>query len=110
MIGEIPAELEGRYLRNGPNPISVERPEQHHWFAGTGMVHGVRLRGGRAEWYRNRYVRSRAVRTALGEPATAGDPPGAPNTSVLAWAGATLAVVEGGSPPVELATNSIPVP
>jgi carotenoid cleavage dioxygenase-like enzyme len=25
---------------------------------GDGMVHGVRLRGGRAEWYRNRWVRT----------------------------------------------------
>ena len=102
VIGRIPAELEGRYLRNGPNPVTVDKPEQHHWFAGTGMVHGVRLRAGRAEWYRNRYVRSQAVRTALGEPVTAEDPNGSPNTSVLAWAGATLAIVEGGSPPVEL--------
>jgi carotenoid cleavage dioxygenase len=47
-------------------------------------------------------VRGRAVRTALGEPDTAEDPPGSPNTNVLAWAGATLAIVEGGSPPVEL--------
>ena len=102
VIGKIPAELEGRYLRNGPNPVTVERPEQHHWFAGPGMVHGVRLRGGRAEWYRNRYVRSRAVREALGEMPTADDPPGAPNTNVLAWAGETLAIVEGGGPPVQL--------
>jgi carotenoid cleavage dioxygenase len=102
VIGRIPAELEGRYLRNGPNPVTVEKPEQHHWFAGPGMVHGVRLRGGRAEWYRNRYVRSHAVRTTLGEPDTAEAPPGSPNTNVLAWAGETLAIVEGGSPPVEL--------
>ena len=102
VIGQIPAELEGRYLRNGPNPVTVDKPEQHHWFAGPGMVHGVRLRDGRAEWYRNRYVRSQAVRAALGEPVTAEDPTGSPNTSVLAWAGATLAIVEGGSPPVEL--------
>lgn len=102
VIGQIPVELEGRYLRNGPNPVTVEKPEQHHWFAGPGMVHGVRLRGGRAEWYRNRYVRSRAVCTALVERDTGADPPGSPNTNVLAWAGATLAIVEGGSPPVEL--------
>ena len=102
VIGQIPAELEGRYLRNGPNPVTVEKPEQHHWFAGPGMVHGVRLRGGRAEWYRNRYVRSHAVREVLGEKAAANDPPSAPNTNVLAWAGQTLAIVEGGSPPVEL--------
>ena len=55
VTGEIPAELDGRYLRNGANPITGE---SQHWFLGDGMVHGVRLRGGRAEWYRNRFVRT----------------------------------------------------
>ena len=102
VIGTIPAELEGRYLRNGPNPVSIERPEQHHWFAGNGMVHGVRLRGGRAEWYRNRYVRSQAVCEALGEQAGGNQPTSSPNTNVAAWSGRTLALVEGGGAPVEM--------
>ena len=102
VIGTIPAELEGRYLRNGPNPVSIERPEQHHWFAGNGMVHGVRLRGGRAEWYRNRYVRSQAVCEALGEQAGGSQPTSSPNTNVAAWSGRTLALVEGGGAPVEM--------
>ena len=96
VIGEIPAELEGRYLRNGPNPAAVDTPEAHHWFAGSGMVHGVRLRGGRAEWYRNRYVRSREVCAALGEEVAEDQPTSSPNTNVAAWAGRTLALVEGG--------------
>ncbi len=53
--GAIPPELEGRYLRNGANPITGE---SEHWFFGDGMIHGVRLSGGKAEWYRNRYVRT----------------------------------------------------
>ncbi|NQY55597.1 MAG: carotenoid oxygenase family protein [Ilumatobacteraceae bacterium] len=52
----IPADLEGRWLRNGPNPDIDIDPSDHHWFMGNGMLHGVRLRGGRAEWYRNRRV------------------------------------------------------
>ena len=36
------------------------------------MVHGVRLRDGRAEWYRNRWVRSQAVAEARGETWPAG--------------------------------------
>ena len=56
VIGELPTELEGRYLRNGPNPAEPVDPTTHHWFVGDGMVHGIRLRDGRAEWYRNRYV------------------------------------------------------
>lgn len=102
VIGEIPAGLEGSYLRNGPNPVNVSAPEQHHWFAGPGMVHGVRLRGGKAEWYRNRWVRSQAVGSALGEEVSAGQPGSAPNTNVARWAGLTLALVEAGGAPVAL--------
>jgi carotenoid cleavage dioxygenase len=87
MSGQIPTELEGRWLRNGPNPIDGADATTHHWFLGTGMVHGVRLRDGRAEWYRNRFV----DRDDFG-----------PNTSVGGFAGTTWAFVEGGGPPVEL--------
>ncbi|GAA4193493.1 carotenoid oxygenase family protein [Streptosporangium oxazolinicum] len=54
--GVLPAELTGRYFRNGPNPLPGQDPG--HWFAGHGMLHGVRLRDGRAEWYRNRWTRT----------------------------------------------------
>jgi len=46
VIGELPADLAGRYLRNGPNPIDRVDPKTHHWFMGDGMVHGIRLREG----------------------------------------------------------------
>ena len=46
VIGVVPPELEGRYIRNGPNPIGDVDPATSHWFSGPGMVHGVRLRGG----------------------------------------------------------------
>ncbi len=48
VIGELPRELNGRYLRNGPNPIGGVDPESHHWFIGDGMVHGICIRDGRA--------------------------------------------------------------
>ena len=57
--GALPPELTGRYLRNGPNPLPGE--PSRHWFTGHGMVHGIRLREGRAEWYRNRWVRTKAL-------------------------------------------------
>lgn len=66
VTGRIPHELNGRYLRNGPNAFGIEDPRAHHWMIGPGMVHGVRLRNGRAEWYRNRWVRSAAVAGELG--------------------------------------------
>ncbi len=84
--GRIPAELNGRYLRNGPNPMAPVDMTKHHWFVGDGMVHGVRLGEGKALWYRNRWVRSEAMVEALGE-----DP-----------AGRIFAIVESGAPPIEL--------
>src|SRR5699024_12505535 len=72
VTGTIPGYLDGRYLRNGPNPISEVDPALYHWFMGDGMVHGVRLRDGKAEWYRNRYVRAPQAGAALGEPAPRG--------------------------------------
>ncbi len=53
--GSIPPELSGVYVRNGSNP---QASDNTHWFLGDGMVHGVRLSGGEAKWYRNRYVRT----------------------------------------------------
>ena len=49
VTGAIPDHLDGRYLRNGPNP----RQATAHWFTGDGMIHGVRIESGRAKWYRN---------------------------------------------------------
>ncbi|MFI1577239.1 carotenoid oxygenase family protein [Embleya sp. NPDC020630] len=56
--GMLPPELNGRYIRNGHNPRPGDVPS--HWFRGSGMLHGIRLRAGRAEWYRNRWVRTPA--------------------------------------------------
>ena len=67
VTGTIPDYLDGRYLRNGPNPIGEIDPELYHWFVGDGMVHGIRIRDGKAEWYRNRWVRSPQAARALGD-------------------------------------------
>ena len=48
VTGTLPAGLDGRLLRNGPNPRGPVDPATHPWFVGDGMVHGVRLRDGRA--------------------------------------------------------------
>ena len=110
VTGTIPEELTGRYLRNGPNPVTAPDPDAYHWFIGDGMVHGLRLDGGRASWYRNRWVRSDKVADALGEPHRDGAPhtqmDSAPNTNVIGHAGRTFAIVEAGSRPYEL-TNDL---
>lgn len=106
IVGELPRELCGRYLRNGPNPASQVDANTHHWFLGDGMVHGVRLRDGKADWYRNRFVGSEALSALRGEPDIAGpnwsDDPTGPNTNVGGFAGKTWAMVEAGGCPVEL--------
>ncbi len=104
VTGQIPAELEGRYIRIGPNPVTPPNPASYHWFTGDGMVHGVKLKAGKAEWYRNRWIKSRAVSAALGQPEAPG--PRAfqdtVNTNVLGIGGSTWAIVEAGGYPVRI--------
>ena len=104
VVGQIPTELEGRLLRNGPNPIGPVDMENHHWFLGDGMVHGIRLSGGKAEWYRNRFVGSTRTTELLGHKPLGGEVTGTigPNTNVIGHAGRTYAIVEAGGKPVEL--------
>lgn len=96
--GHLPEVLEGRFLRIGPNPMGeVEDPAHHHWFIGDGMVHGVRLGGGEAAWYRNRWVRTDRVAAALGEQPVEG--PRSPvfdssNTALLAMDGTAFSLTE----------------
>ena len=110
VTGSLPAGLNGRYLRNGPNPLGLDDPGyrfwEGYWFLGPGMVHGVRLRDGKAEWYRNRWVRSQALAEAMDEkwpggPVHAGMDFAA-NTHIIAHAGRYLATVEAGPLPYEL--------
>ncbi|MFG2958908.1 carotenoid oxygenase family protein [Streptomyces sp. NPDC048291] len=96
--GTLPPELDGRYLRNGPNPLPGE--DDGHWFTGPGMLHGIRLREGRAEWYRNRWIRTRERE---GHPFVREDgtfdltaTPG--NTHVIRHADTVLALCEAGFP------------
>jgi len=98
--GAIPPSLSGRYLRIGPNPWPV--PEgPYHWFSGAGMVHGVELRDGRAQWYRNRWVRTSQMAEQLGEPDPGGPTPpmyDASNTNVLGHGGRIYTFTEGSNP------------
>ena len=104
--GRIPEGLDGRFLRIGPNPIGPVDPLRFHWFLGTGMAHGLRLRGGRAEWYRSRFVLSARAAEALGRAPIpgpgAGDRDGEVNTHFTTAAGKLYALVEAGNLPVEL--------
>ena len=57
VIGEIPDDLNGLYVRNGPNPQHAPTDGRYHWFDGDGMLHGIHFREGTAT-YRNRWVRT----------------------------------------------------
>ena len=96
--GSLPRELNGRFFRNGANPKSGSSP---HWFAGDGMLHGIRLRDGKAEWYRNRWVRTRALEGAQRRDPMTGEADltvGLANTHVIRHAGRIFAVEEGSLP------------
>jgi carotenoid cleavage dioxygenase len=97
VTGKIPVELQGRYFRNGPNPMPGQDPG--HWFVGPGMVHGIRIRDGHADWYRNRWIRTaklagRQFAEANGIDLTAVSA----NTNVIRHAGKIFALVENGFP------------
>jgi len=110
VIGELPSELNGVFVRNGPNP---QFPPQgrYHWFDGDGMLHGVRFCHGKAQ-YRNRYVRTKGFKieqtlghatwTGLLEPVQVNNPHGpfknTANTALVWHDGRLLALWEGGKP------------
>lgn len=105
VLGELPLELNGMFVRNGPNP-QFPPLGLYHWFDGDGMLHGVHIQGGKAS-YRNRYIRTegfeqerqtgRAVFGGLLQPSQAGFKNVA-NTALLWHRDRMLALWEGGEP------------
>lgn len=113
VIGELPKDLIGMYVRTGPNP-QFAPPGNYHWFDGDGMLHGVRLADGKAS-YRNRWIRTvgfeaeraagRALWGGLADPPdikklASGQPlfKNAANTALVWHDGRLLALWEGGEP------------
>ncbi|MBW4563354.1 MAG: carotenoid oxygenase family protein [Mojavia pulchra JT2-VF2] len=110
VIGEIPPELNGMLIRNGPNPL-FPSPAWYHWFDGHGMLHGVQISNGKAK-YHNRYIQTQGWKTEkdAGRAIWSGfltppqpESPNAPpintaNTAVVWHANRLLALWEGGEP------------
>lgn len=111
IIGEVPAELEGAFLRIGPNPLFVPDIEKYHWFDGDGMIHEVSFGGGKAA-YRNRFVETKGLQLerekgdwiwrGLSSPPDMSNEHGpfknAANTAMVFHADKLLALWEGGNP------------
>jgi carotenoid cleavage dioxygenase-like enzyme len=99
VIGSIPSELNGIYARNSANPVTGH---SDHWFMGNGMVHGVRLEGGEAKWYRNRYVDTPLYRKPdlerISNTGQVDRAASAANTHVIQHARKILALEEGSFP------------
>ena len=111
VIGELPKELNGMYVRTGSNP-QFDVIKGYHWFGGDGMLHGVRVKDGKAS-YRNRFVQTEAYKkenaagralwaSSLGAPEFDNrHGPGRGNTgnTAMVWHdGRLLALWEGGDP------------
>ena len=102
--GAIPSGLSGLFVRNGSNPPTGKAL---HWFLGDGMVHGVRIRDGKAAWYRNRYVQTplHKARKDLGIPGKASNQS---NVALVHHGGKLLTTGEVGWPfqldPADLST------
>lgn len=107
--GELPKDLEGVFLRNGPNPHFAPKG-RYHWFDGDGMVHAVRLAHGKAS-YLNRFVRTSGfvAEEAAGKALWSGglEPPdfskqepfkNTANTALVHHAGKLLTLWESGPP------------
>jgi carotenoid cleavage dioxygenase-like enzyme len=100
VVGAIPPELDGRYVRNGANPVTGLAD---HPFLGDGMIHGIRLRDGNAEWYRNRYVKTPFIdqpdRAVIDVDSSLTDMAASKaNTNIIGHAGKLLALEEGHFP------------
>ncbi len=121
ITGELPADLEGVYFRNGPDPLYPPREgEEYHWFHGDGMIQRFEFKAGRVSW-KNRWVRTekyeleraagRSLFGVLGNPMNA-DPSVADkhyntaNTHVV-WHGNRLLALMEGTIAVELEPDTL---
>ena len=114
--GEIPAELNGTFFRNGPGLLDINGQSIAHPFDGDGMVCAISFKNGRA-LFRNRFVRTEGyvAEKAAGKILYRGvfgtQKPGGwlanifdlkskniANTNILYWGDKLLALWEGGKP------------
>jgi carotenoid cleavage dioxygenase-like enzyme len=98
VTGEIPSDLHGIYIRNGPNPM-FQPIDYAYPLEGDGMLHAVYLEAGKAK-YRNRWILTKGLiyemqaKRALSELRFRNYA----NTHIIAHAGKLLALYETALP------------
>ena len=115
VVGRIPDDLAGSFIRIGPNPQFVPDVALYHWFDGDGMVHGVEFKDGAAT-YRNRFVKTEGylkekakggwiwkglnarMRGEVSGPSEGSLSKNPANTALIDHNGAVYALWEGGEP------------
>ncbi len=119
--GTLPSQLDGTFLRIGPHARGPHDPAVDHALS-DGMVHAIRLGGGRALSYRNRWLRTDAISGALNELPTPDPVADRTATSTPAWSGTPAAPwpwpppppcrssSTPASPPVPAPTSTAPSP
>ena len=96
VVGAIPSDLQGHFLRVGPNPVHVFSEEAYHTFDGDGMIHAIEFHDGKAR-YRNRFIENEGFKleqergdwiykgmNSLMDPTPSRIPEGAPSSKNLA--------------------------
>ena len=96
VIGTLPDDLAGTFLRIGPNPVHIYSEEKYHTFDGDGMIHAIEFERGAAR-YRNRFVQTEGFKleqergdwvykgmNSMMDPSPSRVPEGAPSSKNLA--------------------------
>eukprot|EP00928_Gymnodinium_smaydae_P007440 TRINITY_DN12670_c0_g2_i3.p1 TRINITY_DN12670_c0_g2~~TRINITY_DN12670_c0_g2_i3.p1 ORF type:complete len:508 (-),score=54.16 TRINITY_DN12670_c0_g2_i3:128-1609(-) len=60
VLGSLPADLNGKFVRNGPNPYLSRFGKPYHEFEGDAMMHAVDLQNGIGS-YSNRWVQTKRL-------------------------------------------------
>ena len=114
--GEIPADLNGTFFRNGPGLLDINGQKIAHPFDGDGMISAIAIKNGRAR-YQNRYVETEGYlaekkagkilyRGVFGTQKPGGwlanifdlKVKNIANTNIIYWGGKLLALWEAGQP------------
>ncbi|WP_116141765.1 carotenoid oxygenase family protein [Trinickia diaoshuihuensis] len=100
VTGDIPGDLNGVLVRNGPNPLTGRFEGQGvlGWWPEAAMLHGISFEGGRATAYRNKWLRTQRCARVYEPQSVSSRPDTNPNVNVIRHAGETLALAEGGVP------------